>query len=358
MRDYAIVPSKFWIGPLAKKLRGNPVAQVVALYLTTGLHANMIGLYHCPIAYIAQDAGIPFEGASQALASLIEAGYCDHDNDAEVVFVRDMAREQIGESLAPTDKRVKAVIKQWQACPSAALKRAFYDRYARAFSLPSLEAAPKSLESRMEAASMPIQSPLEGAIGDSASPFEAPSNPLQCQEQETEKDQDHSVPFGTGAVGAGSGNGAIPMTDRELAEHYVAFAGKAQESDAKRSREESSALWKGAKSLLWLDAGLDLAKGGALLGKLLADYNEIVLTNSIVALCRERPAGPAAWLKRACQLRSGEASKTNKQGRLEASNAAAAEAFLSGGNTTWIDNKQTALEASNAAAAEQFLKGA
>lgn len=356
MRDYAVVPAKFWITPLAKSLRGNPSAQVVALYLKTGPHANMIGLYHCPVGYIAQDTGIPLEGASKALASLSEGGYCEYDADTEVVFVRDMAGEQIGESLLPTDKRVKAVIKQWQACSSDALQRAFHSRYVHAFALPPVEAASKSPRGSIEGSAKPLQSPIEGSAGIAGARVEGPSKPHGSQEQETDYEQDHSVPFGTGAAGAEPPNAAEAMGERELAELYVSVAAKLGETQEERARDEKSALWRGAKSCLWLDAGLDTAKGGALLGKHAVDYGDIVLQNALVAMCRDRPAGPVAWLKRALQLRAGEASKTNKQSRLEDSNAAVVASLLTGSDAP--HNAQTALEAANAAVVAELLKQA
>lgn len=161
MREYAIVPSKFWITPLAKSLRGNPIAQVIALYLKTGPHANLIGLYYCPVAYIAQDTGIPFEGALKALASLSKAGYCTFDEHADVVFVHDMAPEQIGSALAPADKRTKAVLREWSAVPSERLRRAFHRLYAEAFHMPPMPEIDNLNQEASKVVASPIEVPLE-----------------------------------------------------------------------------------------------------------------------------------------------------------------------------------------------------
>lgn len=181
MREYAIVPSKFWITPLAKSLRGNPALQVVALYLKTGPHANMIGLYHCPIAYVAQDTGIPFEGASEALASLSQAGYCTFDEQADVVFVHDMAPEQIGATLAPADKRTKAVLREWSAVPSEGLRRAFHRLYAEAFHLPPMP----EIGDLGQGASKVVAGPFGG-------PSKAPRSQDQDHDQESDQEQDSS----------------------------------------------------------------------------------------------------------------------------------------------------------------------
>ena len=107
MRDYSKVGPKFWIGPTGKRLRSAGVeAQVVAMYLLTSPHANMLGLYYCPVMFIAHETGLSFEGASKGLRSAIEAGFCQYDEASEVVWVMEMAVYQVGERLEAKDNRV------------------------------------------------------------------------------------------------------------------------------------------------------------------------------------------------------------------------------------------------------------
>lgn len=164
MRDYGVVSPKFWIGETGKALRGNAPAQVLALYLMTCPHANMIGVFHCPVLYMAHETGLGMEGASKALQSLIEAGYCTYDEASETVFVHRMAAYQVAESLKVGDNRVKGVEREWQNIGPASLKQAFFAIYSVAFHLPG--EAKKT------------------------SPSEAPSKPLASQEQEQEQEQD------------------------------------------------------------------------------------------------------------------------------------------------------------------------
>lgn len=168
MRDYGVVSPKFWIGETGKALRGNAAAQVLALYLMTCPHSNMIGVFHCPVLYMAHETGLGMEGASKALASLIEANYCTYDEASETVFVHRMAAFQIGESLAAADKRCKGVEREWLNISSEQLKQAFFAMYSIAFHLPKQ--------------------------GEKASPFEAPSKPHASQEQEQEQEQDIDAP--------------------------------------------------------------------------------------------------------------------------------------------------------------------
>lgn len=164
MRDYGVVSPKFWIGETGKALRGNAPAQVLALYLMTCPHANMIGVFHCPVLYMAHETGLGMEGASKALQSLIEAQYCTYDEASETVFVHRMAAYQVAESLKPGDNRVKGVEREWSNIGPAQLKAAFTAIYSVAFHLP--------------------------AEAEKQSPSQAPSKPLGSQEQEQDQEQD------------------------------------------------------------------------------------------------------------------------------------------------------------------------
>ena len=164
MRDYSSVSPQFWIGKTGKSLRGNLEAQLLALYLMTCPHANMIGVFHCPLVYMAHETGLPFEGASKGLRSLINAGFCQYDDETEEVFVVRMAAFQIGEGLDAKDNRCKSTAREYEKIQSALMRSAFFATYSVAFNLPG----------RVE----------------KLSPFEAPSKPLRSQEQEQEQDKD------------------------------------------------------------------------------------------------------------------------------------------------------------------------
>lgn len=173
MRDYGKVSPQFWIGPTGKALRGNAHAQLLALYLMTSPHSNMVGVFHCPVLYMAHETGIPFEGASQALQRLIEAGFCTYEWDSETVFVHRMAAYQVGEALSPKDNQVKGIQKDYEKMAPALIKQAFYAIYSVAFHLPPSE--------------------------DNQRKTEAPCKPLASQEQEQEQEQDKEP---NGSVGS------------------------------------------------------------------------------------------------------------------------------------------------------------
>lgn len=215
MRDYAKVTPAFWIGHTGKTFRGDVEAQLLALYLMTSPHSNMIGVYHCPILYMAHEIGIGLEGASKALERLIEAGFCTYEAGSELVFVHRMAAFQISESLKPGDNRVKGVIKDWQNIASSRMKRAFHAIYAAAFHLPELD--------------------------DFEVETKAPCKPLASQEQEQEQEQEQDIEEPDGSLSTSSCNDVCPpCPQREL----IALFGKRLPT----LQQPRPDLWRGARA--------------------------------------------------------------------------------------------------------------
>jgi hypothetical protein len=165
MRDYAKVSPQFWTGVTGKALRKKGTeAVLVAAYLMTAPSSNMLGLYYLPLTYIAHETGLPIEGASKGLQWAIEAGFCAYDDEAEVVWVYEMASYQIANQLKREDKRCIGIQTEFDNQPASKHLRGFYEKYRAAF---HLTFNPKN-----------------------ASPFEAPSKPLRSQEQEQEQEQE------------------------------------------------------------------------------------------------------------------------------------------------------------------------
>lgn len=151
MRDYSKISGRFWTGKTGKALRGNLEMQVLAMYLMTSPHSNMIGVYHCPVMYMAHETGLSIEGAKKALESLIKAGFCTFDGEEEVIWVHEMAAHQIGEELHPKDKQIVGIRKQYAQIVCAEIRRGFAVRYEVCFHLD----LPEGDEWPCEGASMP-----------------------------------------------------------------------------------------------------------------------------------------------------------------------------------------------------------
>ena len=169
MRDYAKVSPHCWTCSTGKQLRQCPEGLVVAMCLMTCPHANMLGLFYVPLLYIAHETGLGFEGASKGLDSACEAGFCSYDPVSEMVWVYEMARFQVADSLKATDNRCKGVQNEYNSLPSNPYLASFFDKYSKAFCMTEKRANSTKKHTKNE----------------------APSKPLASQEQEQEQEQEN-----------------------------------------------------------------------------------------------------------------------------------------------------------------------
>ena len=194
MRDYAKIGPQFWIGRTGKELRKRgPECQVVAMYLISCPHSNMLGLYYLPKMFIAHETGLPMEGACKGLQSAIEAGFCEYDDESEMVWVPEMARYQIADSLKPADKRCAGVQNEYNALPTNPFLSAFYDKYSSAFCMTAKrECSPINARG------------IQGA-----------SKPHRSQEQEQEQEQDIALSNAHDQISPPADNSGIEFDDSE-----------------------------------------------------------------------------------------------------------------------------------------------
>lgn len=164
MRDYAKVVPKFWTGETGKAIRKRgPEGVVVAMYLMTSPHSNMVGLFYQPLLYMAHETGLGLEGASKGLRICIEEGFCLYDEASEMVWVMEMAKFQIGERLKANDNRCVGIQKEYDALQDNPFLYDFWLRYHPDYH-------------------------LRDARGYEL--HEGPSKPLSSQEQEQEQEQE------------------------------------------------------------------------------------------------------------------------------------------------------------------------
>lgn len=136
MRDYSKVSPRFWTGETGKGIRKAGLeTTLVALYLMSCPHANMTGIFYVPVMYIAHETGISLDDAREALDNLIELGFCGYDEEAEIVFIINMARFQVAETLHVRDNRRIAVIREVEACGHDEFANLFRELYAERYEL-------------------------------------------------------------------------------------------------------------------------------------------------------------------------------------------------------------------------------
>lgn len=257
MRDYAKLAPTFWTGKTGRALKRRGIEGVlVALYLVSSPHSNMLGLYYQPVLYLAEETGLTIEGASKGLQDCIACGFCSYDDETKTVWVHEMAAWQIAESLSSGDKRCKGIQKDYDALPDNPFIGAWFDRYGPAFKL----AGRREFEGE-------IQPKSEGAS-------QAPSKPHRSQEQEQEQEQEVSVPEGTGA--------SPPLPPAVV------------EAKPLTAKER---VWLLGVSLLG-----DSPSTRSLLGKLSKTYGEDTLARVLAEATADPPAEPKAWLVAACEV--------------------------------------------------------
>jgi hypothetical protein len=190
-RDYGKVAPGFWTGKTGKALKAKgPEAVIVALYLVTCQHANMLGLYYLSKTYIAVDTPLGFEGACKGLLGACEAGFCRYDEDSEVVWVVEMAEYQIADQLDAKDNRCKGVQREYDALPENPFLTPFYERYSSAFHMTGMRGQPVKKERALK----------------------APRKPLRSQEQEQEQEQEQKQEHDQEQEGGGGRLRSAPRT--------------------------------------------------------------------------------------------------------------------------------------------------
>ena len=182
MRDYAQIIPRLWTGKTGRAIResGRDV-QVLAFYLMTCPSSNMIGLYYLPLPTILHEMGIDNEGACKALRRVEEIDFALYSFDEEVVWVKEMARYQIGEELSAKDNRCKGVAREVAQFSKCCYYTNFLKRYGHPFHLIKHV---REAEKEAEKSQAPYK-PL--ARGEMKKP---------CDREEQEQEQEHEPPTG------------------------------------------------------------------------------------------------------------------------------------------------------------------
>jgi hypothetical protein len=103
--QYGVLFPRFWEGTTGRQIQGKGRdAVILAAYLASCRHANMIGLYELPLVFLERELTV-LKGRMvvlKAFQGLQEVSYATYDLETEYVWVREMARIRVG--LAPGEK--------------------------------------------------------------------------------------------------------------------------------------------------------------------------------------------------------------------------------------------------------------
>ncbi|WP_224385231.1 hypothetical protein [Klebsiella michiganensis] len=86
MRDYGKVHTSFWISDGMRRVSDD--ARLLALYLLTGQHTNMIGCFRLPDGYVSEDLAWTPERVSKGFDELSANGFATRDSSSKWVLIR------------------------------------------------------------------------------------------------------------------------------------------------------------------------------------------------------------------------------------------------------------------------------
>lgn len=134
MREYGRIYPSFWTGETGKIMRNyGSDCQITAVYLLSCPHANMIGLYYLPTAYMSNDIGMKDCAAQKALSDLELVGFSEYDHSTEFVWVYEMGFYQVAKTLKPNDKQVAGINKLYNSLSENPFLYRFWEKYHDAF---------------------------------------------------------------------------------------------------------------------------------------------------------------------------------------------------------------------------------
>jgi hypothetical protein len=192
----------FWTGETGRELkRRGRDAQLLAIYLFTSPHANMIGLYYLPWSYIVEDTGIDLQAAQDAMEQIEAVGFAVYDRNREWVWVCGAVDHQVKLKSASTVEGARAQVAD---CGSPALLAPFMARYGTPLGYPP------------EAPPIPPPGPLHGAGAAVEAPPIPPPVPIHASkparggvcrsETETETETERETENAAGAAPLSTGS--------------------------------------------------------------------------------------------------------------------------------------------------------
>lgn len=175
MRDWGRVHTILWVQMLMQQL--SDAARLLALYLLSGPHTNMVGCFRLPMMYVAADLGWPTEKATAAMNELARAGWLTYDTASCWVVVTEFLKHNAIEN----PNQGKAASKLADAVPQNSLVfptfvaavRAHGGRYLEPF----LNRLPNSFVTVAQTVPEPVLEPFRN----------------QEQEQEPEQEQESEI---------------------------------------------------------------------------------------------------------------------------------------------------------------------
>lgn len=120
LRYYRVSP-RFWARAAQKGWDDD--TKLLAFYLLTGPHRTTEGLYRLPHKYAEADMEWSRERFAEGLAELVADGFCEYDEDAQVVLIVGAMKYQ----ACANPNVAKAAVRRLSELPETRLKQRFAD---------------------------------------------------------------------------------------------------------------------------------------------------------------------------------------------------------------------------------------
>lgn len=168
MSSYGVIWPSFWDSRTGKALvrdvkHGHPEPALLACYLMTCKHANLLGAFAMPLLYITHELGLPPDKAERSIERLQQLDWLLWDGDLEIVWVKEMARIRmnLGKPDPPSskDNRVVAATRIYESLPSQVIVDGVFARYGKELKLKRRTLQPRLPEAPWEA---PSEAPSQG----------------------------------------------------------------------------------------------------------------------------------------------------------------------------------------------------
>lgn len=165
MRSFGTVRPTFWTGLTGRAIReAGADAQLLAVYLMTSPHANMLGCYYLPLVLIRKELALSTADVTKGLAIMRKVGFAAYDDASEVIWVYEMAHYQLGDEVSEHDKRLPAVKRCYRELNDCPFLGPFFDKYTDAL----------HLEHRREGSQQKLQGHAPNAQGHEMPPVPVP----------------------------------------------------------------------------------------------------------------------------------------------------------------------------------------
>ncbi|MGI2030622.1 hypothetical protein, partial [Endozoicomonas acroporae] len=109
MKDFGKVSGQFWISDDIQSLSDK--AKLLALYLLTTGHGNLIGIFRMPKGYIAADLNWEEPSVERAIAELTASGFLLASDQCQYICIPQFMEHNPVDNITQIDARLKLLVK-------------------------------------------------------------------------------------------------------------------------------------------------------------------------------------------------------------------------------------------------------